>query len=211
MIFAEKNIVIFTTLYLPPVSFFVDAFASDKIEIEACENFVKQTYRNRCSIYSANGKIDLTVNLEKCRRNHLPLKEVKISYNQAWNKMHWRAIVSAYNNSPFFMYYQHDLEVFYTKQYKFLLDYNTELLTLCLKWLGVKKEVAFTTEYFPVYTDGFDFRNKHKTNNAKHDLIRYHQVFEDKHGFIPDLSIIDLIFNRGPDAVEYIQMHSTKH
>ena len=206
VIFAKKNILIATTLYLPPISFFIDTCLSDKIEIEACENFVKQTYRNRCTIYSANGAIDLTVYLEKCRRNHLPLKEVKISYSQPWNKINWRAIISAYNNSPFFMYYQHDFEKFYTKEYKWLIDYNTQLLSLCFKLLGFDKEIIFSEEYLAAYDNGLDFRNRHNSiSSSSINLTKYPQVFDFKYGFIPNLSIIDLLFNRGPDAESYIK------
>jgi hypothetical protein len=206
--FVKKIILLFTTLYLPPISFFVNAYSSSKIVIEACENFSKQTYRNRCSIYSANGKIDLSIYLEKCRRNHLPIKDVKISYAQPWNKIHWRAIVSAYNNSPYFMYYRHELEKFYDKEYKWLIDYNTKILSLCLKLLGMDKEIAFTEDYLPKYPDGLDFRDLY--NPGKHSIInlmKYPQVFDYKTGFIPDLSIIDLLLNRGPESGEYLKKH----
>ncbi len=209
VIFAKKNILIFTTQYLPPVDFFLNAYAADKIVIEACENFIKQTYRNRCSIYSANGKIDLTVFLEKCRRNHLPLKEVKISYTQPWNRIHWRAIVSAYSNSPFFMYYEQDFEKFYNPQYHWLLDYNTQILTLCLSLLGMEKEIVFSENYLPEYPHGYDFRNRFAPGKASETaLTKYSQVFDNKFGFIPGLSIIDLLFNRGPEALEYIKKHT---
>lgn len=196
-------------MYLPPLEFFADACLAKKIVIEASENFSKQTFRNRCEIYSANGKIDLSITLEKCRRNHLPLKEVKISYTQPWNKIHWRAIVSAYNNSPYFMYYQPDFEKFYTSEYTWLIDFNTGLLSLCLKLLGMEKDISFTEEYIPVYPDGFDFRNRYKPGKPSlKPLVKYPQVFDFKFGFLPNLSIIDLLFNRGPDAEDYLKMQA---
>jgi hypothetical protein len=205
----KKIIVIFTSMYLPPLEFFVNACLTDKIVIEACENFSKQTYRNRCSIYSANGKTDLSIYLEKCRRNHLPLKEVRISYTQPWNKIHWRAIVSAYNNSPFFMYYQDNFEKFYKQEYKWLLDYNTQILALCLKLLRMEKKISFTEEYFHQYSGETDFRDQYNTSKPSAiNFIKYPQVFDYKDGFIPNLSIIDLLFNRGPDAEEYLNQHS---
>jgi hypothetical protein len=201
--------VLFTTMYLPPLEFFVNACLAKNIVIEARENFLKQTYRNRCSIYSANGKIDLSIYLEKCRRNHLPLKEVKISYSQPWNKIHWRAIVSAYNNSPYFMYYQSEFEKFYTAEYKWLIDYNTQLLSLCLKLLGMNHDISFTEEYLSEYPAGVDFRNQYKPGKPSAVYFaKYTQVFDYKAGFIPDLSIIDLLFNRGPDAQEYLKKHA---
>jgi hypothetical protein len=198
--------VVVNTLYLPPIAFFANACFADKIEIESCENFIKQTYRNRCSVYSANGKSDLTVYLEKCRRNHLPLKEVKISYTQPWNKIHWRAIVSAYNNSPFFMYYEYDFVKFYDREYKWLLDYNTQLLSLCLKLLRIEKEIVFTESYKHEYPNDIDFRNRFTPfSMSEIEFIKYPQVFDFKYGFIPGLSIIDLLFNRGPAAEDYIR------
>jgi hypothetical protein len=176
--------------------------------IETCENFSKQTFRNRCSIYTANGKLDLSIYLEKCRRNHLPIKEVKISYTQPWNKMHWRAIVSAYNNSPYFMYYRHEFEIFFTQEYVWLIDYNTQLLSLCLKLLGMDKEIVFTKEYQSRYPDRFDFRDHYRPGRLSEiNFLKYPQVFDYKEGFLPDLSIIDLLFNRGPDSVEYLKEH----
>jgi hypothetical protein len=205
----KKIIVIFTTMYLPPLEFFVNACLTEKIVIEGCENFCKQTYRNRCSIYSANGKTDLSIYLEKCRRNHLPLKEVKISYTQPWNKIHWRAMVSAYNNSPYFMYYHTDFEKFYSKEFKWLLDYNMQTLMLCLKLLGMDKEISITEEYLPGYPYGLDFRNRISPGKPSAiNFAKYPQVFDYKAGFIPNLSIIDLLFNRGPDAEEYLKQHA---
>jgi hypothetical protein len=196
-------------MYLPPLEFFVNACLADKIVIEACENFSKQTFRNRCSIYSANGTIDLSIYLEKCRRNHLPLKEVRISYTQPWNKIHWRAIVSAYSNSPYFMYYQFEFEKFYTREYKWLLDYNTQILALCLKTLGMKMEISFTEEYIHNYPNEPDFRNQYMPGKPPViNMMKYAQVFDYKAGFIPNLSIIDLLFNRGPEAEEYLKLHS---
>ena len=198
-------------MYLPPLEFFVRAYSADKIVIEACENFIKQTCRNRCSIYSANGSINLSISLEKCRRNHLPIKDVKLSYDQPWNKIHWRAIVSAYNNSPYFMYYRSDFEKFYTHEYEWLLDYNSQILALCFKLLKIEKEISFTEEYIVQYENGSDYRNQFNLNKSSSiPLKNYSQVFDYKTGFISNLSIIDLLFNRGPDAEEYLKQHS-KH
>ena len=200
---------IFTTQYLPDISFFVEAYKADAIVIEACENFIKQTPRNRCRIYTANGPVSLTVYLEKCRSNNLPLKEVKISYTQAWNKIHWRTMVSAYNKSPFFMYYRHEFEKFYTTQHKFLLDYNTQILELCCKLTGITKPITFTEEFIKQYPAHLEARDQFAP--AKLSALpfeKYPQVFDGKHGFIPNLSIIDLLCNRGPEAETYLAHHA---
>lgn len=123
--------------------------------------------------------------------------------------MHWRAIVSAYNNSPYFIYYHHEFEKFYAKEYVWLIDYNTQILTLCLKLLGMDKEIVFTEEYLSKFSDGFDFRDKYKPcKPSEINFLKYPQVFDYKKGFIPDLSIIDLLFNRGPDSIEYLKVHA---
>ncbi len=197
---------IFATAYFPPIEFFYHAIKSDKITMEACENFTKQTYRNRCAIYAANGKLDLSVALQKCRRNHLPLKEVKISYDIPWAKVHAKAITSAYNKSPFFMYYQPELDVFFNKEYTWLFDFNLEIMQVCFKLLKCSPEIVLSETFVADYTGEDDFRESiHPKQSSDIHFPNYTQVFDYKFGFIPNLSIMDLLFNRGPDALQYLK------
>ena len=197
---------IFATAYFPPIEFFRHAIGSNKITIEACENFTKQTYRNRCAIYAANGKLDLSVALQKCRRNHLPLKEVKISYDVPWHKVHAKAITSAYNKSPFFMYYQPELDVFFNKEYIWLFDFNMEIMQVCFKLLKCSPEIVVSETYVAEYIGEDDFRESiHPKHSSDINFPKYTQVFDYKFGFIPNLSIMDLLFNRGPDALQYLK------
>ncbi len=197
---------ILSMAYFPPIEYFYHAVKSDRIVIESCENFVKQTYRNRCSIYASGGKLDLSITLDKCRRNHLPLKEVKISYSLPWNKLHLKAIASAYNKSPFFMYYQPELEMFFKKEYIWLLDFNCEILQKCLKLLRCSPKIVLTEKYIHEYGQEDDFRESISPKiQSGIQFPAYTQVFDYKFGFIPNLSIIDLLFNRGPEALSYLK------
>ena len=204
-IYRKFFVVIFSTAYLPPISFFVYATLAKEIRIEACENFIKQTYRNRCCIYSANGKLNLSIPLDHCRRAQLPLKDVKINYAAPWNQIHWRAITAAYNKSAYFLYYRDDFEKFFTVKYSWLLDFNYELLTVCLKQLRLNKEITYTESFQNSYDNG-DLRSIiNPRNEPDFCFVPYTQVFDVKSGFISDLSIIDLLFNCVPDSIDYLK------
>lgn len=200
---------IFSTAYLPPVEFFVYALKPDEITIEACENFIKQTYRNRCYIYSANGKLKLSIPLEHCRQPQLPLKEVKISYSMPWNKIHWRAITAAYNKSAYFLYYRDNFEKFFSGNYHWLIDFNHDILIECLKLLKLDKKIVYSVVFNKTY-DADDLRMKINPKNVPEITFpAYTQVFDVKYGFLSNLSIIDLLFNCGPDSLEYLESSAT--
>ncbi len=202
----QKAFVIFSTAYLPPVEFFSYASVSEKIMIEACENFRKQSYRSRCYIYSANGKLPLCIALEHSRRSRLPIKDVRISYALPWNKMHWKAITSAYNKSAYFLYYCDDFEKFYSGTYKWLIELNHDMLCVCLKLLKLNKEIVYSEIFQKKYIDTTDFRNLINPKiKSSIDFPAYTQVFETKYGFIDNLSIIDLLFNCGTESLDYIK------
>jgi hypothetical protein len=200
-------LVIFHTSYLPPISYFHQLVKYRIIYIDIFENYIKQTYRNRCSIYATNGKLSLSVPVIKTTGNHTKLKDIEIDYSQPWQQMHWRSIESAYNTSPFFLYYRDALEPFYQKQTKFLIDFNISVLTMIAKLCKIQCEIKFTEKYAEVTDSIIDFRNSFspKATSAQHlSFPNYTQVFEEKHGFIPDLSIIDLLFNEGKYCKEYL-------
>lgn len=172
------------------------------IVIEREESYAKQTYRNRCEINSANGRISLTIPVIKTNGNHTKTKDIKIDYSQKWQLNHWRAIVSAYNQSPYFLFYRDAFEIFYLNRYTFLLDYNLQLLDVILKILKVEPKVEFTQFFEKPAPDGvFDLRSEITPKKKSIlDFTSYHQVFSDRAEFIPNLSIVDLIFNLGLDA-----------
>ncbi|MFH0864727.1 MAG: WbqC family protein [Bacteroidota bacterium] len=197
--------IVFSTAYLPPISYFQQLTTYRCIYIDRFENYIKQTYRNRCCIYSANGKLVLSVPVKKVDGNHTKVKDIEIDYREPWQRLHWRAIESAYSNSPFFLYYRDDFEPFYLKKTKYLADLNNELLQIICKHAGIKAEIYFSEKYFEPSPEIIDLRNSFPSKK-KDALIqnKYKQVFDEKSGFISNLSIIDLLFNEGKFSKEFI-------
>jgi hypothetical protein len=206
------NDVLVTTTYLPPIAFFASVLKAKTIIVEQHENYIKQTYRNRCYILTANGILPLSIPVNKVDGNHTLIKDIRISYINNWQTNHWRAIESAYNKSPFFLYYRDDLEKFYTQSYELLIDYNTELLRFILKKLGISTVINFTDDFLPIDQSENDERYSIHPKLSKGNIIypHYYQVFEEKHGFIPNVSIIDLLFNEGPESKYYLENLKTK-
>jgi len=198
---------ILSPAYLPPIEYFYQLTKYRIIYIDIFENYIKQTYRNRCYIYTANGKSSMSVPVIKTTGNHTQIKDIKIDYAQPWHRLHWRSIESAYNSSPFFLYFRDYLEPFYEKKYNFLIDLNTELLHVLIKLSGIVSDVKFTENYIEPDEKINDFRNCISPKSKTHTISsfpQYTQVFGDKHGFIPNLSIIDLLFNEGKMSKELL-------
>ncbi len=197
--------IILSSAYLPPVLYFAVAIRSNSVFIEKHEGFVKQTFRNRCYIYSANGKQALVVPV--IRKNNTIITDVKVDYSSNWNKSHWRSIESAYNKSPFFLYYSDYFRPFYSKKFIFLFDLNIELTELIFKLLKSEKSLLFTEKFSKEFNDCYDYRNiiSPKNKNPYYTLEDdYNQVFNEKFGFLENLSIVDLIFNMGNFSKEYL-------
>ncbi len=192
-----------STAYLPPVEYFQKIISVENFLIEKNEYFVKQTYRNRCAIFGANGVQTLSIPLINEHAKTL-ITEKRISYKENWQKLHWRSITSAYANSPYFIYYSDELKVFYERKYDFLFEYNTELLKVLLKLTKMEAEIKFAVT-FEKHVEN-DFRNTiiPKNKIEETNFKPYTQVFSDRHGFKPNLSIIDLLFNIGPEAGEFL-------
>ena len=197
---------LFSTSYLPPISYIAHIRKYTNIYIENFETYSKQTFRNRCEILSANGKLSLSVPVIKSYGNHTLTKDIKICYSQAWQRIHWNAICSAYNKSPFFLYYRDFFEPIYLKKHDFLIDLNEELLSIVFKILRSNVFPIATASYIKLNSDADDFREYFDKKMITENLyfMPYYQVFADKHGFIPNLSIIDLLFNLGNDSVDYL-------
>lgn len=198
---------LFSTAYFPPVSYVAAMLESDSIVVEQYETFPKQTYRNRTVIATANGLLGLTVPVVRTNGNHTYTKDMAICYNENWTLKHWRAIESAYNSSPYFLYYKDEVEVILNKQHATLIDLNMDILTFVFKKLKVKKEVILSDDYISQIGEGtIDYRNHFSPKNKELlSLPEYDQVFEDRYGFQSDISILDLIFNLGPDSLGYLK------
>jgi len=195
------NAVLLSTAYLPNIHYLSTVISHDSIVIEKHENFVKQTYRNRCDIVTANGKLSLSIPLIKQADKEL-ISDKKISYAEDWQKQHWRTIVSAYKNSPYFEFFEDEFKPFYENQFEFLLDYNTQLLQTILHILRIKKQIEFTTQ-FELHPVGIvDLRSLSDVHTTSPIIKSYYQVFADKLGFTPNVSCLDVLFNIGLDTID---------
>lgn len=195
---------------LLPISYFgpIEEYAllaqNDKVIYEIKEHFVKQSYRNRCKIYGANGEMRLTVPLIMKSREKTPMDKIRISYSDKWQAQHWKTIVSAYKNSPFFEHYEEDLNNFFQTEFNYLIDLNKTAQNIILKHSRISVNISETNNY-DISRDS-DYRKI--ITPKKQPFVtnpRYIQVFEEKHGFQPNLSILDLLFNEGPASNIYLQ------
>ncbi|HYH55835.1 MAG TPA: WbqC family protein [Anseongella sp.] len=194
--------------YLPPVSWFWAYLKGGGGEtlLERQEHFPRQTYRNRCHIYSPNGLLALSVPVQKGSGEHTAVKDVRISGHHPWQKIHWRSLEAAYRSSAFFEFYEDELAPFYEKRFDFLYDFNEQLLQLILQWMKVRLPYAYTAVYVKEYpSPAADYR--HRIHPKKPPVFTpepYYQVFADRNGYLPDLSVIDLLFNFGNKSAAMI-------
>ena len=191
-----------STAYLGPIQQYSKMFHFPEVRIETSENYLKQSYRNRCIIAGANGPLPLSVPIVKPDTLKCLTKDIRISDHGNWRHLHWNAIVSAYNSTPFFEYYEDDFAPFYEKKYEFLFDFNEELRMLICQLLDIQPQIQYTTSFEA------DVENDFRWISPKQDIADpsfllkpYYQVFQDKHGFLPNLSIIDLLFNTGNEGI----------
>jgi len=194
---------VIATSYLPPVQYLLEVVHSGGAVIDAYETYTKQTCRNRCYIYGPNGKQTLTVPVIKPFGNHTMTKDIRVSDALPWQKLHWRSIETAYNNSPFFLYYQDRFIPLFEQRFDYLMELNNALLEVIFKSLHVSVPLSVSGEFNLESRD--NKRNQLVSKKGEFQNPEYPQTFAPKHGFIPNLSIIDLIFNLGPEAGEYLQ------
>jgi hypothetical protein len=195
---------IFSSAYLPSVSCFAAMMRAEKIIIEKHEHFVKQTFRNRALVYSANGLQQLIVPIKHGNLYRIPMHEIKISFDSPWNKIHWRSLESAYRKSPYFEYFEAELKPFFENPAENLFDYNLALTEKIFSMLRLNFNPGFTSTYEKEYAGKKDFRNHFVPGKRNLNLPAYHQVFSDRHNFIPDLSVLDLLFNKGMESKNYL-------
>lgn len=199
-----QNTAIFPIFYLPPVSYF--SRIKEQLPVllfERYEHFPKQTYRNRATIASPDGILNLTIPVVKGANNHTFSKDVKISYDSKWQRLHWLTLQTCYRSSAYFEFYEDGLAPFYEKKFEFLLDYNVELLNWLLKQLKLSAHLSFTDRYEKELS-AIDYRSQMDKKNIR--LLPqkpYFQVFSDRNEFMPNLSMVDLLFNQGPQAKNY--------
>lgn len=190
-------------LYLAPIPLYAQLYKCDTLVINGNEPFVKQTFRNRAIIATENGTQSLTIPVIH-DGGRTAMRDVRISEHGNWRHQHWNALVSAYRKSPFFDYYADDLAHFYKERDGFLMDFNIRLHNVICELLGLEREVKIVTEQ-NVDTPTIDLRHiaepKALTNITNYTAQQYYQVFAQRNGFIPNLSILDLLFNMGPEGL----------
>ena len=203
-----------TTSYLAPIQYYCKLYSFEKIVIEQHCNYIKQTYRNRCIIAGSNGPMSLSLPIEKSNEPKQFTKDVKLSEHGNWRHLHWNAIVSGYNSTPFFDYYKDDFRPFFEKKYSYLFDFNENLRILICKLLSIELDIILSDFYKTDFSENeYDFRemiHPKKTSDIDNlfSPVPYYQVFDSKYGFQPNLSIIDLLFNMGPESVIILQNSS---
>ncbi len=199
--------VLLSTTYFGPVQWYQKLYRHGEAMIEVCESFQKQTYRNRCLIATAQGVQALTVPVEGSKTNRL-VADLRISDHGNWRHQHWQAITSAYGDSPFLEYYEDDLRPFFFEhQWERLVDFNDAIVRRMCELLDIHPVLKNTTEFERVV--GFaDYREaispKHPLPDPEFVSRPYYQVFSQRHGFLPNLSILDLLLNMGPEAIFFL-------
>lgn len=196
-----------STTYFGPVQWYQKLCRYDSVLIERCDTYRKQTYRNRCVIATANGLQALTVPVERTDDGRrLLTRDVRISDHGNWRHQHWTALVSAYESSPFFEFYADDLRPHYERRYDYLVDFNEALQRTMCDLLDLRPHIRLTERYVEAPAPGVaDFRERIRPKLPYADdetfaPVPYYQVFAQRLGFLPNLSIVDLLFNMGPEA-----------
>jgi hypothetical protein len=193
--------------YFPSISHFVAMAQADRVVFEMEDNFQKQTNRNRTYIYSPNGIQLLNIPVKHSKQAHQKTKDIQIETDFDWQKQHFKSLEAGYRSSPFFEFFEDDIRPLFEKKHQFLMDLNFEALDIVTKCLRMKLQYTTTTEYFlqvdPTITA--DFRPLIEGKKDQSVFESYTQVFDDKHGFINNLSVLDLLFNEGKFAMDYLK------
>ena len=195
----QNDSILLSAAYLAPVEYYTILANSKEILLEGHEYYQKQTYRSRCKISTANGTMDLSIPVDKSGKQLI--RDIRISAHNDWQTHHWRSIESAYSSSPFFEYYSDDIQPFFEKKWVFLWDFNLEIQQVICNLLEITPNIAITDTYKMSATGILDLRDRiHPKKNSLIEIGPYYQVFEQKYGFIANLSILDLLFNMGNEA-----------
>ena len=209
------NSILIEAQFFPPIEYLARCVQADSVIIEAHEHFQKSTYRNRCHIAGANGMQVLSVPLQRQKTEESlrsadarSIQNMRISYDVDWQKQHWRTLQTAYGSAPFWAFYAPVLERFFTNKFDYLLDYNVEILKTIFKLLKIDKSViiAKSTTYEAVYTEGSDLRQLISPKmKSDFEAMPYSQLFNDRYDFIPNLSVLDVLFCCGNQSLSVLK------
>jgi hypothetical protein len=204
-IYEQTMTIVASSLTFPPISWWAKIMGADALITDTGEQYQKMTYRNRYRIAGANNSILLSVPLVNGRNQRIPLREVEIHNGELWQVQHWRTLVSAYKRSPYFEFYENSLSLLYERSFNYLADFNHEALYWVMQQLKLKSVLQRNSEFVKEYPEDIvDIRN---FKEHKEDFPRYYQVFEDRLGFLPDLSILDLLFSEGPATKAWLEQY----
>ena len=195
---------IFPTAYLPSIEYVSLFLKAEQAQIELFETYQKQSCRTRCQVMTANGVQTLTVPVIKTNGNHTLTKDIEISYKESWQQVHLRCLESAYRKSAFFDYYFPYFEKIYKHKFGTLIELNEACMNVILKLLKIKKELTYTTDFEKI-VDENDYRISLSKGTNRMEMNPYYQVFADRHGFISNLSVVDLLFNEGSNSIYNLQ------
>ncbi len=198
---------LFIPTYFSPISQYAFINKANEVIFELEDNFQKQTYRNRCYIYGANGKLSLNIPVKHTKTDgRKKTKDTLVENNFPWQDQHYKSLKSAYQSSPFFEFFEDDLAVLFNKKYVYLVDLNIDTYLFVTDALQLSQSYSKTKEYeiSPVVNDYRDF-SVAKNGNISIEMDKYTQMFDDKFGFIGNLSILDLLFMEGPNAITYLE------
>ncbi len=200
--------ILLSTAYLPNIQYISKLLSGNPVCIELHDTYAKQSYRNRAVIFGANGPLDLVIPVKKPNGNRTKTIEVELDYDMPWMQVHWKALVSAYKHSPFFKIFEAELKPLYHSKQKLLSEWNRSLLEALFMMLGEDLQIEYSTEYtentdnsFLDLREGIHPKKRLQKPDPDFRTVPYYQVFAEKHGFAPNLSFIDLIFNEGPNAL----------
>lgn len=204
------NNILLNTAYFPPVQYFSEIKNCSEVLIEQYESYGKQSYRNRCDIMTANGVMTLSVPVVKASSLKILTKDVLVDYSTNWQKLHFKGIESAYKNSPYYDYYMDNFLAFFERKEKYLIDLNTKILQEVMDNISLRRSLKFTEDYYPVPENLEDLRDVIHPKPSRRRAERpftpkpYHQTFAERFPFTPNLSILDLLFNTGPEVMTFL-------
>ena len=196
-----NNQIILPTSYFGPIPYYSILVKSDDYVLEKHENFIKQTARSRCIINSSSGKLNLSIPRIRKNSSKTKIKDIRICYNEPWQKIHLRSIITCYNSSPFFDYYKEKISKIFDVKEKFLIDFSLKSHLLVMDFLKLNQNINYT-KVFEIINNSTDYRNYDFFSKKDY---KYDQVYFTKNDFIKDLSVLDLIFNLGPESIDFLK------